>query len=74
MAVLIPDDWGPEKLTTRQSSNYGKQIRARQHAGDRPADGAGMVQMVSNPTVADALIDRLVHNSHHSELRGESPR
>ncbi|EOS93895.1 ATP-binding protein [Erwinia tracheiphila] len=27
-----------------------------------------------NPTVADALMDRLLHNGHRVELRGESMR
>ena len=30
--------------------------------------------MIGNPTVADALLDRLVHNSHRIELKGESMR
>ena len=29
---------------------------------------------VGNPTVADALMDRLLHNGHRVELRGESMR
>ncbi|WP_049588985.1 ATP-binding protein [Alteromonas macleodii] len=29
---------------------------------------------MSNPTVADALLDRLLHNSHRIELAGESMR
>ncbi|MCP4985467.1 MAG: ATP-binding protein, partial [Colwellia sp.] len=27
-----------------------------------------------NPTIADALLDRLVHNSHKIDLDGESQR
>ncbi|GHZ71279.1 transposase [Vibrio sp. UCD-FRSSP16_10] len=30
--------------------------------------------MIGNATVADALMDRLVHNSHRIELGGESMR
>ncbi|KLP39304.1 ATP-binding protein [Enterobacter ludwigii] len=31
-------------------------------------------KLVSNPTVADALMDRLLHNGHRVELKGESMR
>lgn len=31
-------------------------------------------KLVGNPTVADALMDRLLHNGHRVELRGESMR
>jgi len=31
-------------------------------------------KMLSNPTVANALMDRLVHNGYRIELRGESLR
>ncbi|WP_331251323.1 MULTISPECIES: ATP-binding protein [Photorhabdus] len=29
---------------------------------------------MENPTVADALLDRLIHNAHWLELTGESQR
>ena len=31
-------------------------------------------EMINNPTVADAILDRIVHNSHQIELKGESMR
>jgi len=31
-------------------------------------------EMINNPTVADAILDRLVHNSHQIQLKGESMR
>jgi DNA replication protein DnaC len=30
--------------------------------------------MIANPTVADAILDRLVHNAHRLSLTGESLR
>ncbi len=30
--------------------------------------------MIANPTVADAILDRLVHNAHRMTLTGESMR
>ena len=29
---------------------------------------------MANPTLADAILDRLVHNAHHITLQGESMR
>jgi DNA replication protein DnaC len=30
--------------------------------------------MIGNPTIADAVLDRLVHNAYRIELSGESMR
>lgn len=30
--------------------------------------------MIGDPTIADALLDRLVHNAHRISLKGESMR
>jgi len=30
-------------------------------------------QQIGDPTYADAILDRLVHNAYRFELRGESP-
>jgi DNA replication protein DnaC len=30
--------------------------------------------IVGNPTLADAILDRILHNAHRVELRGESMR
>lgn len=31
-------------------------------------------EMIGDPTIADALLDRLVHNAHRIHLKGESMR
>ena len=31
-------------------------------------------EQIADPTVADGILDRLVHNAHRIELRGESMR
>jgi DNA replication protein DnaC len=31
-------------------------------------------EMIPNPTIADAILDRLVHNAHRLTLNGESMR
>ncbi|MBA3153544.1 ATP-binding protein, partial [Salmonella enterica] len=30
--------------------------------------------LMENPTTADAILDRLIHNAHRLELKGESMR
>jgi DNA replication protein DnaC len=31
-------------------------------------------EIVGNPTLADAILDRFIHNAHRIELKGESLR
>ena len=31
-------------------------------------------QVIADPTIADAVLDRLVHNAHRIDLRGDSMR
>jgi DNA replication protein DnaC len=31
-------------------------------------------EQIGDPTIADSILDRLVHNSHRIELKGESMR
>lgn len=76
--VLILDDWGLEKLSPRQSADLLEVVEDRYGRGSTILISQLPVtewyKMVSNPTVADALMDRLVHNSHRLELSGESLR
>jgi DNA replication protein DnaC len=31
-------------------------------------------ELIGDPTIADCILDRLVHNAHRIEMRGESMR
>jgi DNA replication protein DnaC len=76
--LLILDDWAMIKLTAEQrrdlmeviDDRHGRAstIIATQVPLDRWHD------MIGDPTYADAILDRLVHNAHRIELRGESMR
>jgi len=35
---------------------------------------SGWHQMIGEPTIADAILDRIIHNAHRIELTGESMR
>lgn len=72
------DDWGLEKLNTRQSSDLLEVMEDRYQRGSTiiisQLPVSEWYKLVGNPTVADALMDRLLHNGHRVELRGESMR
>lgn len=76
--VLIVDDWGMETMAETQYRDFLEIL------DDRHGSGATMItsqfptklwhDTIGNPTVADAILDRLVHNAHNIELNGESMR
>ena len=76
--LLILDDWGMEKLNARQANDLLDVMEERYQnnstiiASQIPAND--WYKLIANPTVADALLDRLLHNSHRIELTGESMR
>lgn len=71
--LLILDDWGLEKLNTRQSSDLLEVMEDRYQRGSTiiisQLPVSEWYKLVGNPTVADALMDRLLHNGHRVELR-----
>jgi DNA replication protein DnaC len=76
--LLILDDWGLEPLDAAQrhdlleilDDRHGRRstIVTSQLPVDRWHD------LIADPTYADAILDRLVHNAHRLELKGESLR
>lgn len=76
--LLILDDWGMEALTARQANDLldVMEIRYQQSstiiASQIPT--SEWYKLIPSPTIADALLDRLLHNSHRIELTGESMR
>ncbi|WP_088239937.1 IS21-like element helper ATPase IstB [Calothrix rhizosoleniae] len=76
--LLVLDDWGMEKLTARQANDLLDVMEDRYQRGSTIIASQIPVnewyKLINNPTVADALLDRLLHNSHRIELQGESMR
>ena len=76
--LLILDDWGLEPLDAAArhdlleilEERYGRRSTAitSQLSVDR------WHEIIGDPTYADAILDRLVHNAHRIELTGESMR
>ena len=76
--LLILDDWGLEKLTLVQRNDL-LEIMEDRH-GRRSTLIAGQIPVdqwhkaIGNATIADAILDRLVHSAHRINLKGESMR
>ncbi len=76
--LLILDDWGLEKMNARQASELLEIIEDRYQVNSTiiasQVPVKGWHQLISNPTIADALLDRLIHNSYKIDLDGDSQR
>jgi DNA replication protein DnaC len=76
--LLILDDWGPEPLLPEQARDLLEIIEDRYDTGATlitsqvPVDR--WYEIIGIPTLADAVLDRLLHNAHRIELAGESLR
>lgn len=76
--LLILDDWGLTPMTDPQrrdllellEDRYGK--RSTIVTSQLPV--SAWHEAIGDPTLADAILDRLVHNAHKIELKGESMR
>ena len=76
--VLIIDDGGLEVLTRQQRTDLLEVIE------DRNGNGSTVItsqlptthwhDVIGDPTLADAILDRLLHNAHKIQLKGESMR
>ena len=76
--LLILDDWGLEKLNLVQRNDL-LEIMEDLHA-TKSTLIAGQIPVnqrhkaIGDATLADAILDRLVHNAHKINLKGESMR
>jgi DNA replication protein DnaC len=77
-SLLILDDWGMAPLSTEQKHDILEVIEDRNGARSTVITSQLPVsswhEYVQDPTVADALLDRLVHNAYRIELKGDSMR
>jgi DNA replication protein DnaC len=76
--LLILDDWGLEPLDGNArhhlleilEDRYGR--RSTLVTSQLPV--ARWHELIGDPTYADAILDRLVHNAHRVEMSGDSLR
>jgi DNA replication protein DnaC len=77
-SLLILDDWGPESLTPDQARDLLEIVEDRYERGSMlitsqlPVDR--WYDVIGNPTLADAILDRLVHSAYRIALSGHSLR
>lgn len=74
--LLILDDWGLRPLGPEQRHDLLEIVE------DRYGRGATLItsqipvdrwhDLIGEPTLADAILDRIVHNAHRLQLRGDS--
>lgn len=76
--LLILDDWGPDRLTAPQRRDLMEIVEDRHGAGSIVVTSQLPVEawhaVIDEPTLADAILDRLVHNAHRLALDGPSMR
>jgi len=76
--VLVLDDWGLVRLTASQQRDLLELLDDRHQTRSTIATSqlplAAWHEAMADPTLADAILDRLIHNAHRIELKGESMR
>ena len=76
--VLGIDDWGLSPLSDSERRHFLEVIEDRHGSGSTVLTSQFPVDtwhdLIGNPSIADATLDRLLHQSHRIELEGESMR
>ena len=76
--LLIIDDWGPEPLTAEQRRDLLEIVDDRYEKGSLLITSQIPVkrwhELMGDPTIGDAILDRVVHRAHRLELKGPSLR
>ena len=76
--VLVVDDWAMAPLADTERRDFLEicedryQRRSMILTSQLPV--AKWHEQIGDPTLADSILDRLVHNAHRIEMRGESMR
>jgi DNA replication protein DnaC len=76
--LLIIDDWGPEPLNAEQRRDLLEVVDDRYEKGALLMTSQVPVsrwhELVGDPTIGDAILDRVVHRAHRIDLKGPSLR
>ena len=76
--LLILDDWGAHGLTDQQRLGllelFEERYQRRSTIITAQLPVSGWHDMIGEPTIADAILDRIVHNAHRIDLKGDSLR
>src|SRR5712692_8454948 len=76
--LLILDDWGLEPLGAEQRHDMLEIVEERYGRGATLITSQIPVDrwhdLIGEPTLADAILDRIIHNAHRLQLKGDSLR
>ena len=76
--VLVVDDWAMSPLSETERRDFWEicedRYQARSMILTSQVPVANWHEQIGDATVADGILDRLVHNAHRIELKGESMR
>jgi DNA replication protein DnaC len=76
--LLIIDDWGPEPLNAEQRRDLLEIIDDRDQKDSLLMTSHIPIprwhEIIGDPTLGDAILDRVIHRAHRIELKGESLR
>lgn len=76
--LLILDDWGTHGLTDQQRLDllelFEERYQRRSTIITAQLPVSGWHVMIGEPTIADAILDRIVHNAHRIDIKGDSMR
>ena len=76
--LLILDDWGTHGLTDQQRLDllelFEERYQRRSSIITAQLPVSSWHDMIGEPTIADAILDRIVHNAHRIDLKGDSMR
>jgi DNA replication protein DnaC len=77
-SVLVLDDWGLSSLTGEQRRDLLEILEDRHDQRSTIVTSQLPINQwhgfIGDPTLADAILDRLVHNAYKINLKGESMR
>lgn len=76
--LLIIDDWGLTPLTPAERRDLLEILDDRYNRGSTQITSQFPIttshELIGEPTIADAILDRLVHPAHKITLKGDSMR
>ena len=76
--LLVLDDWGLSKLNAEQRRDFLEIVEDRYGLRSTVITSQVPVELwhdvIDDPTLADAILDRLVHNAYKIKLEGDSMR
>lgn len=76
--LLVLDDWGLSKLNKEQQRDFLEIVEDRYEVSSTIITSQLKVshwhEVIDDPTLADAILDRVVHNAYKIDLEGDSMR